>query len=535
MPRKKPQIFPNPTAFSLTGKQPVAAVKREISTRSQINTLENTIIYGEEDALPLKIAKLVADSPATSACVSTRARFTKGAGFSKADLMKLKIDKNGTTLWQLHTQLCDMLALFRGFAVNFKFDAGGGITNAYLLSFESVRLVKPDDLGYITEVKYNPYFGVAGEFKKDFTICYHTFDKEQVLNQMAEEGNSFTGQVYYWGRTSPIYRFYPVPEYWSAKNWIQIDAKIQEFHNENLENGFFQSVLMNVIGDPSAPSNNPKYKKTTTGTDGVKRNENTKTQGEEFGIEMSSAFSGTQKAGTALVLWSKTPDTAVKIQPFQTNSNADLFTALQDLTTKNITIATKTPGILANISEGVNLGSGGSEIQKAVELMQAEVAEDQELLEQFYNEILLPNLSTPVREPVEIVNFTPVTVPVEIDDKFWEAMDADERRDFIRKNVAGVKLKEPVVAPAGPVTPAPLPDGSPAPVVEPPAPANEALKNLKIADINKIQKIVKRYDLSQTEPDNPKSLTYEQAKQMLASFGFTEEELNAWLVKPEEL
>lgn len=260
MGRKKTQISPNPTAFSRNGKQPQAAVKREISTRSQINTLENTLIYGEDDALPLRIAKLANESPATMACLKTISKYIKGSGFSDPNLMRLKVDKNGTTLWQFHTMLCDMLPLFTGFAVNFKFDGTGGITNSYVLSFESVRLCKPDDTGYIGTIKYNPYFGTQ-EYKKEFTTEYHVFDRQQVINQMQNEGTDFKGQVYYYGRTSPVYRFYPVPDYWSAKNWIQIDAKIQEFHNQNLENGFFQSVLMNVIGDPSLQSKNPKYQK----------------------------------------------------------------------------------------------------------------------------------------------------------------------------------------------------------------------------------------------------------------------------------
>ncbi len=530
MPRKPPQIFPNPTAFSLNGPKPQAAVRREISKRSQLNTRENTIIYGEDDALPLRITKLTSESPAAMACINTVAKYIKGSGFSNKELMNLKVDKNGTTLWQFHTQLCQWLAQLSGFSVNFKFDAGGKITNSYILPFEGVRLVKPDDLGYITKVKYNPYFGTQEEKKED-TTEYHTFDKNQVLNQMEEDGNLFQGQVYYYGRTSPVYRFYPVPDYWSAKNWIQIDAKIQEFHNENLENGFFQSVLMNVIGDPSAKSTNPKYQKAVIGTDNVKRTESTKTQSEEFNEVMSKQFSGSLKAGTALVTWSKTKDTAVQVAPFQTNSNAELFLALQDLTTKNITIATQVPGILANISEGVNLGSGGSEIQKAVELMQSRVSEEQELLEQFYNEILFPNMATPPTEKVEITNFNPVTVAITVEDKFWEAMDADERRDFIRNNVAGVKLKDAVIT--EPVAPITNPDGTVTQPTAPPTQANDALKSLNIADINKVQKIVKRYELSKVDPTNGKALTLDQAKQFLSSYGFTEEQINAWLTEDE--
>lgn len=322
-------------------------------------------------------------------------------------------------------------------------------------------------------------------------------------------------------------------------------------------------------------------KKTETGADGVKRKVSTKTVGEEFNEMMSQAFSGSSKAGTALALWSGNHDTAVKIQPFQSNSNADLFTALQDLTTKNITIATQVPGILANISEGVNLGSGGSEIQKAVELMQSRVKEEQELLEQFYNEILLPNMSTPITTPVKIVDFKPVTVPVEINDKLWEQFSSKEKRNFTKENVNfafdteseeeapskrtlieiigvggtqslmaiidqyanqkiteiqatnilqilfGISLtdaqrivrkgNEPI-----------LPDGTVTiPEEQQQVKVNDNLKNMTGRQLQGIQRIVRKF--------NKGELTFEQSKQLLISgFGFNDEDVNDWLITPDE-
>lgn len=523
MPRSKPQIHPNPTLFVLNRKQDPEALQRQRTTPSQLEKKEDIILYGEGNALPLKIAKLVSESPATSACISTISKYIKGAKFTDESLMNLKIDRNGTTLWDLHSILCDTIALFDGFAVNFKFDGGGKITYVYPLSFESTRLKKPDSEGYIGGVNYNPYYGTT-EYKQEYTTEYPIFDPKQVLNQQAEKGTDYDGQVFYYGKTTPIYRFYPVPDYWSAKKWIEIDARIQEFHAENLDNGFFQSVLINVIGDPSKPSSNPAYQSEYTDSQGVKRKKPTKTVGEEFNEMMSQTFSGANKAGTALVMWSGNADTAVKVQPFQTNSNADLFTALQDLTTKNITIATQVPGILANISEGVNLGSTGNEMQKAVELMQSRVVEKQNLLMNFYNQVLLPNLAQQTTARVDIVNFTPVSVPVEINDKVWEVLTTEEKREFIRKNVSGVDLMP--TAPATTTT-----TGEP---IQAQPEVNDALKNVNLQQLDRIQKIVKRFNRAQIDPDDPKGLTFEQAKQMLMAFGFTDEQINAWLITNDE-
>jgi len=290
--------------------------------------------------------------------------------------------------------------------------------------------------------------------------------------------------------------------------------------------------MFNAIGDPSQPSKNPKYQTTYTDDDGVKRTKSTKTVGEEFGISISDGFAGAEKAGGGLTFWSQNHDTAVKMAAFPTNQNHDLFTTLQELTDEKITQATLVPGILANIQRGVNLGSGGSEIQKAVELMLSRTEEERQLLESFYNEVLLPNLSMPQSSRVEIKNFNPVSIPVEIDEKFWQVMDREEQRDFMRNNVPGVKLKEAIVQAS---TPNPALPGETLETPEPVEAVNENLKNLNLADINKVQKIVARFNLSKTEPDNSKALTLDQAKQFLASYGFTTEQINAWLVTDDEL
>lgn len=531
-------ISPNPTSFS-RGKSynptEPQALKREATTRSQVNYSEDTLIYGQDDAFPLKLAQAVSESPATTSCIGTREKFIKGAGFSNKDLMKIKINKNGQTLWDLHGYLSKSLALFEGFSVNFKYTRALKFANVYTMSFESLRFVKPkeDTDTEITKIKYNPYFGTE-EFKKEFTKTYplYTSDKaatqKQINEWRTEDGkNVFPGQVYYYGSTKPLYRFYPVPDYWSAKKWIEIDGRIQNFHAKNLGNGFFQSVLMNVIGDPSQPSMNPETQREVT-VDGVTRKEPTETVGQEFSRQMSESFSGDDRAGSVMALWSLNQDTAVKIQAFPNNTNADLFAALQNLTTKNITIATRTPGILANISEGINLGSDGKEMQKAVELMQSDTVDQRVLLEQFYNEVLIPNLDVegqeiPADSKVEIVNFNPITVPVEIDDKFWQFMNDEEKIAFIKKHTDIEIIRTPALqatAQIDPITNEPIP-------VEQPAQINENLKNLTGRQLQNIQRIVSKFNKGQ--------LTFDQAKQALKSgFGFTDEEVNIWLVTADE-
>lgn len=509
-------------------------LKREISTPAQRDGFEEIILYGKDNALPLRIAHAVEESPAASSCIDTIAQFIKGSAFSDEELMDLVIDSNGTTLWDFHCGLADSLALFWGFSVNFKFDKSGKILNAFQMSFESCRFQEPgENSPDIKFIKHNPYYG-TDLYKQEYTTVYPVYDLKEVQNQVnalpAEKRNKYPGQVYYYGKTSPLSRFYPKPKYWSAKEAIMADHKLEQFHDQELENGFYQSVIFNCIGDPNAKSKNPKYMKEQYQSDGT-----TivlvpdRTVGEEFNDMMSSSFSGSKKAGTGMVFWSANADSAIKVTAFPSSVNGDRIIATQDSITKTITIATQVPSILANISEGVSLGSGGSEIQKAIELMQSRTVHWRKVLQNFYNKVLLPNLQKKPKGKVEIQNYNPVSNPIDMKkyDKVWEFLNEAEKVAFIKKNMPEIEIirtEAPLTVTAEPTIDPETGEEIPAPVAPKP---NESLKDLNLTQIKRISKIVAQF--------NTGVLSFDQAKQILMSYGLTEEELNAWLISPEEI
>jgi hypothetical protein len=529
-------VSPSPRVFGAKRSDP-ENLKREISTPAQRDGFEEIIIYGHDNALPLRIAHAVEESPAASSCIDTIAQFIKGSSFSDEELMELVIDSNGTTLWDFHCGLADSLALFWGFAVNFKFDRSGKITNSFQMSFESCRFQAPgEESPDISFIKHNPYYG-TDLYKQEYTKAYPIFNAKEVANQInalpSDKKKDYPGQVYYYGKTSPLSRFYPKPRYWSAKEAILADHKLEEFHNEELENGFYQAVIFNCIGDPNAKSKNPKYMKEVYRSDGVTIDlVPDKTVGEEFNDMMSASFSGSNKAGTGMVFWSANADSAIKVEAFPSSVNGDRIIATQDSITKTITIATQVPSILANISEGVSLGSGGSEIQKAIELMQSRTVQWRKILENFYNKVLLPNLQKKTKGKVEIQNYNPVSNPIDMKkyDKVWEFLNEAEKVAFIKKNMPEIEIIRTEAPATTAVTTEPEIDPVTGEEIAPvqPVKPNESLKNLNLTQIKRISKIVAQF--------NTGALSFEQAKQILLSYGLTEgEELNAWLVSPEEI
>lgn len=510
-------VSPYPQAFDITQKP--EAIATDIVTRNQIRQDTGTLIWGTDDALPIKILDAIAKSPTTSSCIGKLEQFVRGEAFTDEGLMDMVINKDGETLWDLHCQIIKYITSLDCFSVNFKYNSEGKITNSYCMNTASIRFMAQYETTEITGIKYNPYFGTS-EYLKRFTTEYSLFDLEKLGDQIKKQGTKFMGQVYFYGEKRPLFKHYPVPKFWSGSKWIYSDAKLATYIDTMLDNGFFSSVLMNVIGDPNKMSKHPDSMREVKGTDGTTRKEPTKTEGEVFGDMMASNFSGVQKAAKALVTWSLNKDQSVNIQAFPTNTNFDFVAGTLRETIRMITIATEVPGILANLPDEVSPLSGQNSLDNAIKFMVSNTKSKRNVLENFYNNILIPNLVKTTKARVEIKNYSPVKTSVTVDDKFWEFMNEAEKIDFIQRNEPNIVINRP---PAATENTAPATVDENGNVIEAPnAPTvDENLKNMKVSEINRILSIRTKLEKG--------TLTSEQAKILLSGYGLNEQQQLAFL------
>lgn len=510
-------VSPYPQAFDIVSKP--EALQTELTTRNQIRTDSGTLIWGTDDALPMRILDAISQSPTTSSCIARLQQFIQGESFKDEGLMTMVINKDGETLWDLHCQLAQYYASLDGFSVNFKFSSEGKITNSYCMNTAAIRFAAQAETNQITGIKYNPYWGTS-EYKKAFTTDYSIWDAEALKDQIKRQGTKFQGQVYWHATKRTLYKHYPVPKFWSGSKWIYSDAKLATYIDTMLDNGFFSSVLMNVIGDPNKKSNHPDSMKEVRGDDGVIRKEPTKTEGEVFGEMMAQNFSGVQKAAKALVTWSMNKDQSVNIQAFPTNTNFDFVAGTLRETIRMITISTEVPGILANLPDEVSPLSGQNSIDKAIQLMISNTKPKRNVLENFYNNILIPNLVKTTKARVEIKNYSPVKTSVTVDDKFWEFMNEAEKIDFIQRNEPNIIINRP---PAATENTAPATQDENGNIIQAPtAPSvDENLKNMKVSEINRILSIRTKLEKG--------TLTIDQAKLLLSGYGLNEQQQLAFL------
>lgn len=396
------------------------------ATRRENLTYDKYLPYFDgHDNFPLKWHKAISESPSATACVSTIQDFLEGFDFSDVELSKRVVNYKGETFYQIHQKTCRDFGEFEGFVWHFMFDATGKITEWDVLPFENVRLGKPDDRGYISKIFYNAYFGTK-DFKisKD-TVEYDCFNPKYVKEQYLRDGKAYRGQVLFVGTTTALSRFYPLPEAHSALNWMESEAGIARYFREKIKNGFLQSFMLIMRGNPSEPSKNPEYSSVPEGE--------RITRAQEFDQVISDNFMGADEAGNLMVQWVDNPDEKPEIVAFPSTASTEMFVTADEQATKKITTAFKVLSILANIQGGVSLGGDGNQIRVAVKLQQQRAIKKQRILTDAYERIW-KLFSKPYSEGITIVPYNPYPEMEVLDQKIWDALTGPEKRKWIQDN-----------------------------------------------------------------------------------------------------
>lgn len=405
-------------------------------------TTDKYLPFFDSDDFPLSWSRAIADSPSATSCLNTVQSFLEGQKLNNKDLEKLIVNSKGHTFWEFHGETSESFAEFEGFYWLLKYNALAQITEMEVLPFENCRLGEPDDSGYIAKIYYNPFFGTkyyAGANKK-LTKCYDVFNPKVVKEQMIKQNTEFKGQVLFYGTESAISRYYPVPKAYSAIKWTKNEAGIADYYEDKIDNGFLNDYMLVMKGNPSDPSSNPDYAN-------VNGEGKPATVAQEFDDVMSRNFMGRGKHANVMVQWVNTSDEKPEVVTIPSSANGDLFLNLDNQSTKKITVAWQVPAILANINEGVTLGGDGNMVRVAVKLMQQRVVKKQKRLTDNYEKVMKMFVK-PYTQEIIIVPYNPYPELEILDDKIWNEMDAEQRRDWINSHTdIKIETDETVVIP----------------------------------------------------------------------------------------
>lgn len=415
---------------------PKNLIKREPARPGMKDLAEKILPYGQNNAFPLVLAQLVQESPVASSCLSTTAEFIEGSGFSDEQIKDLKLNNQGDTFGTIHSNNAQTYAMYEGVALNIKYNGEFKISEVYSIPFENCRLAIPDSNGYISKIRYNPYYGTS-QFVRSWTEEYDVYNPDpkivqEQIEKHSQEKQQYKGQILYQSFTRPLNRFYSMPQYYAGEYWMRIDAQIGQFHTNNLNNGFYQSVIIRKVGDPNMPSNHPddmKWDDTLQQLVPIPG----RTLGTRMDEEMQT-FTGSQNAGNIMVDWASSKDAFTDIIPFPNQQNQQFFKDLTETCVEYICIATKVPTILANVStKSHSMGAEGAMIRAAIKLMQHRMKKPQRFLERIYKDIL-SHWYQPIDSDITITSYNPFPEVDKVDQFQWAALTPQEQRDWLKAN-----------------------------------------------------------------------------------------------------
>ena len=376
----------------------------------------NILPYGTANDFPIRITEAIYDSPIATGALNKLKKYIGGDGFSDVEFAKLIVNSNKETNDDLLKKVVEDYTYLRGFAIHVTYNQVYKIIALRHVPFETCRLTIPDKDGNVDFIAVNPFFGLA-DYKKAQTEHYHVFEPTKVSQQHAEENDLYKGQIFWYAETKINNRFYPVPDYYSAMNDIVADAKTGTYRERLVDNNFYQSTLIQMIGDPDE-----KIALNESGTSFT-------TVGEELDRDLRN-MTGGEMAGSAMVLWSRTAESSAKITSFPNNYTDKISEAFIKQVQQNICMAVGVHPVLIGIDQSGALGQNNL-LLNAIKMLQQNVNEPQREIERVFQTIY-KNWNVPI--DVSTITVRPLSLNVDLPDYVLANLTTEEKRKLIAKN-----------------------------------------------------------------------------------------------------
>lgn len=325
---------------------------------------------GDNNLYFQEMAALAQRSGIGRACVETRAHFIRGDGLH---LCPAKNEGEGAQatpeaiLSSAHFRaVCMDLALFGGFALHMRFDAGGRLRRLDAVDYANVRLESADEHGHIPAAWVSADWSRARSRRHPYAapIRLPLWRAEASTKNLAPPDVRKTGALLY---VKPYYpgAFYYAPPIWAAAADRMIaDAEIGRFHARNVANGFFPGMMLYLPGtdwDSADPESGLSKK-------------------ERFQAWFDNNYGGPDNAGKVLKLYGESREHVPQPINFQPQVNGDMLLSLENNTLRYIPIAFRVPPVIAGIAEPGRLGQTQQLLDELEMFQNNVIAPEQELL-----------------------------------------------------------------------------------------------------------------------------------------------------------
>jgi len=312
--------------------------------------------FGGDNMYPLFLLSLYNNygSPLNKAIINKKTKMTAGFGYKEILDPKLKEWAKRNNLERLLLYLAKDFMIYGGFAIEIIWNREGTSFDISYLPIHTLRIgLKETE----EEADYYWYSKDWGQFKKEEY-------KPEYIKRFDPKDRTGRQAIYYIEPNPAATSLYPIPDYSTALNFIDLDYQIGQFHLNQVRQGFAPSFILNFgTGIPTIDEQN------------------------QFFREFQRNFKGSENAGKIMITYSDGGDQKPDLIPIQLNDSDDRFILLQEMVEKNITQAHEMPVQLVSFQPG-KLGSADERKELMAEFQTYYVAIKQNQMEEAINGVL---------------------------------------------------------------------------------------------------------------------------------------------------
>lgn len=298
--------------------------------------------YGDTNDFPQTVSEIVQASKTGNACLSIYNDFVYGHGFKDPGIYKLQVNKEGEKLDKILRMVCKDFTLWHGFAIHVNYNMNFRVSSIHHIPFESLRLAKADDDGFIGRTAYHPDWGHRDKTRSRWSPSdiewFHLFnpDPEVILNQVEEAGgwDKYNGQILYFSGDSEGSPSYPVPLFIAEMTDMRTEEALANVAGRNACSNFLSAGILVDIKDETQDES----------------------QVNETQEELNK-FQGDENTSQLWYIQCKSKDEVPQFIRFSGENYDKAFEVTQRVIPENIGQAFKQPPILRAVDVGANFGA----------------------------------------------------------------------------------------------------------------------------------------------------------------------------------
>lgn len=285
------------------------------------------INYDRDNLLPQRIIELNNESAINQAVIENKVTYICGSGIDGAEYYG---QPNPNDSWDdLIEKVAKDYVSFGGYCFQIILNENGKSMSLYHTDFSKVRIGEVNDFGInLSFYLSNDWRRTAGKYAPVAIKAYGS-----------EEMQKGVPYLYYYKDYAPSLDHYPVPQYYSALNYIEADGLLGKFYRNSIHNGFVPSTIITM---PSNPSEDQK---------------------DQFQMDIERSYAGTNGANSIVVLWGESQEVKPVVTSYTASNNADLYNNVDEIIFQKIISAHRlTSPTLAGLSGSGNLSGNANEI-----------------------------------------------------------------------------------------------------------------------------------------------------------------------------